>query len=807
MITSEQYQQSAGRLTLGLMLVAGLAVVQPAAAQTVYGVAAVDKDATELRVVVPTDEARAYKLLFDGREAGAGADTLSWSLQIGSAPNAVGSTNPGPNFATYGVVGFVPAGVDPNDPNLPGTDTLSVRFNTGNSQVGTIQVDNFRLTDVTEGDRMINGGFENTPGDKGPEWRFFATSGLGVNGQYTILTDPNFVASGNQSILIERLSTDGGSGLDMWGSLSIDVIPNEELYLYATVRKDPNYAANDTRLRMAFQQFDEAGAFNGVGATNDFDVDPNGFSQIIIGPVLMDPNVVASVSAGFQVMAPGGAKGVGGYIIDDVVFSRNAPAITGNLIEQGSFENNFEGFGVSSDGSFDLSDTITIDLWRFYALGGAAGGVTPFAASASDGLLGIKLERAASDVGDTALERGSATQPTIPTAERVYRFDIDARDPADPNVGSIVRMRTFLGGAAQRDREITPSTTYATYGLTTVSDTSGKASIRFFIPRTLDEDRAVELDNVVIQDATFDVNRVTNGGFESSDTQLIEWRFFDESGTGSATLVSDPSLVFEGNNAVQLVRDDPNNSPFGLDKEGDQLLIGALPGETLTFSCMAKTVAREDAELRLGLIFFDKNGNFISGASQDFIPSELDYELLEMTRTAPDDPNLGFVNASFRFVTEAGPGGGLGTFLIDDVQLVGVNLDANPMNILPNGDFEDDPNGGTVTVMDGSNDTGVTVSEWRLFSADGATATMTLTPAAATSGSWGLEFTRDFGICRDQDVDLSGFVDFGDYAIFEGCLAGPGVTGLDATCTCLDQDGDDDLDMSDMADFQMEVNG
>lgn len=826
MVKSEQPFQR-GQLMLGLAVAAAFFAVGPVAAQP-FGTAALDKDVDGLRVPITTDQDRLYKLVLDAREAGAGADTLVYSLQIGNLPNVADTVDPGADFATYGVLGLIPASDDPNDPNLPGSDNLSVRVNTGNSRVGTVQLDNFRLTDVTEGDRMINGGFENStdPSITPPGWRF-ATNGAG-NGQFTLITDPNHVASGNQAILIERLLLGGPVQLDMGTPLAVPAIPDESIYLTFKAKKDPNYALDDTRIRVTFSIFPN----NSVPVTEWgsllFNPGTTEYEEFVVGPISLDPNdwdqngngqnmrMFTALTSGapflspiFKIWGPTGGSGtaIGGYFIDDVKFTRNAPSPTGNLITEGGFENNFDNFGTSSDGTFDLSDAITIDQWLFAANNGSGGGVTPLSGSASEGLLGVKLERLAASTGDSTLTKGPF-EAQIPTEPRVYTAYVDARDPDDPGTGtSIVRMRLFKG-ASTIDRIIMPSLNYETWGITAVSDAGGALGFRFFIPRTDLEDRSVELDNARVFDSTFNVNRVTNGGFESSDTNLLDWRFFDvTSGTGSATINSD---AFEGSNALLLERTDPNGADLGLIKDG-LFTIGALPGETLQLSCQVKTVSRVDAEVRLGLRAVDANGQALLATSFDFVPDPNigGYQLLDMGQvTLPDDPNLVGITVSLRLPNETEPSttAGIGSFLIDDLSVIGVDLNQNPPNLLPNGDFEDNPLGGSVTVFDAQADTDTTISQWRIFAANGAEATATLTAAAATSGSFGLEFTRTDGICRDQDVDLSTFIDFGDYLIAEGCYTGPTPSGLVGACICLDQDGDDDVDIVDLADLQMNVN-
>ena len=58
-----------------------------------------------------------------------------------------------------------------------------------------------------------------------------------------------------------------------------------------------------------------------------------------------------------------------------------------------------------------------------------------------------------------------------------------------------------------------------------------------------------------------------------------------------------------------------------------------------------------------------------------------------------------------------------------------------------------------------------------------------------------------------DDCNSDGRVDLIDYEDFDGCLAGPGGESPLPECSCFDLDGDDDVDLSDVATFQSEFMG
>ncbi len=74
----------------------------------------------------------------------------------------------------------------------------------------------------------------------------------------------------------------------------------------------------------------------------------------------------------------------------------------------------------------------------------------------------------------------------------------------------------------------------------------------------------------------------------------------------------------------------------------------------------------------------------------------------------------------------------------------------------------------------------------------------------------GDEFTLTGGFWFEEppdDCNSDGWVDLIDYDDFDGCLLGPG-SGLPLSeCNCFDLDGDNDVDLSDIAQFQRAFTG
>jgi len=74
----------------------------------------------------------------------------------------------------------------------------------------------------------------------------------------------------------------------------------------------------------------------------------------------------------------------------------------------------------------------------------------------------------------------------------------------------------------------------------------------------------------------------------------------------------------------------------------------------------------------------------------------------------------------------------------------------------------------------------------------------------------GVDFTLTGGFwfpLAEGDCNSDGGVNLYDYGDFEFCLSGPGGGLPMPECNCFDLDGDSDVDLSDVAQFQAEFTG
>lgn len=116
------------------------------------------------------------------------------------------------------------------------------------------------------------------------------------------------------------------------------------------------------------------------------------------------------------------------------------------------------------------------------------------------------------------------------------------------------------------------------------------------------------------------------------------------------------------------------------------------------------------------------------------------------------------LSVGYRIYAAAG-GFGVAAYLIDDVSLVGIDpASAGPANLLTNGDFEADEAG---TASGGSNIIdATTLTGWRFFAISGANGSATVSAAAASSGTRGLQLARSPGLGgpdRGFDHDINHF--------------------------------------------------
>ena len=704
---------------------------------TSSGDAAIDLDDDALRLAIPAEN-RVYQVLVDARDGSAygGTDQFGWGLQFADTSyNRGASDDPGAVFETFGIDAMSDTG-----------GTLSVRLDTGNEMLRSVQLDNVRVRDVTDINRMVNGDFEYS--DTRPvDWRFTAVAG--ADGSATISHD---AYSGNNAVLLESTAAGGDLLLDVepW---RIPVLPEESIYVRFRAKKVSG--GSGAHLRISCAHWDANQQYMYIEPTVMTQPDTSDWGTYFLS--FTTTADTASINVAFRICDDSYVNTVGAYLIDDVtvVNAGFAPPLEGNILHDGDFED-IPGDGWGTEGGypwFDLYDTISIPFWRVFAVSGAYGGVYGRSAAASSGVLGVELFRTATGQGgDGALDKDDpATRELIPAAERIYLALADAKDGGIHGGTPLVNIGIQFPGAG-RGFGFDPGAQFETFGVVARSNTGGTASVRFDLGG--DFDRSVYLDNARLYDVTWDTNRMVNGDFENSDIQPLNWRFATAGGAaGSATISHD---AYSGNNAVLLERTN-SDGDLVLDLDGGGMRLPTIGGETYRVSFAAKKVSGSaDARLNLTIAQFDDSEAFVDNVfGADYDPGTGAYTTYVSSDLVAQ---RGYLGVAFRVLDPNGvpvPG----AYLIDDVQLV---ADAPPPpggggeNLLAQGDFEDTADGTTVTGHDFIDTS--TIDGWRCFAVNGASASFTVTSAAASSGSVGVEYVReeDYSAPGDRVFDDDG---------------------------------------------------
>lgn len=708
------------------------------------GSSAFDKDEESLREDIPAEE-RIYKALVDVRDGGpyGGSDFFSIGFQYPGATalnNRSIGIDPAADFETIGITSMS---------NTSGK--VSVMYNVGGIE-RSVDLDNARVYDVTHANRLVNGGFENSA-TRPLGWRFFAVGD--ATGSATISAD---AAEGSNAVLLERTNTLGDSGLDLWDTdKRIAVLGGEQIYVGWTAKQVTG--GSTALLRMTAVQFTEDGTVQ-PGEVNIYCEPSSTYAAYSTNVTTLADT--AFVMIGFRVTNDAAQPVVGSYLIDDITVlpAADAPAPQGNLVAGGDFEDlPYDGWGSEGGAPGDFFDFITIPGWRLFAVGGAYGGAYASAAGATSGSLGLELLRDDTGAGDFALDKDDPTlRMTIPARPAVYKLLVDAQDGgwwgATP---SLTMGSQFPGGNGtlnNRNFAIDPGAQPETFGVSALSNDAGQMSVRLSGPNS--GNWSVLIDNVRAYEVTYGENRLINGGFENSSTQLLQWAPFAVAGAnGSHTVSNDAN---SGSNAALIERTNTDGD-FGLHLWGTAFAPMAIGGETVELSFAAKKVSGSDVVLNWNLGTFDADFTFLGYVGSDNVDPPTGSYASYTTGQFQLGTEVRFVSVGFRIYAAAG-GHGIGAYLIDDVSVVGIDPGSSspPVNILTNGDFEDDPEG---TVSGGSNVVDPsTITGWRFYAVDGANGSATVTSAAASSGAKGIVLERSPGTDgpdRGIDCDVRRF--------------------------------------------------
>ena len=194
-----------------------------------------------------------------------------------------------------------------------GSGQIGVRLNL-NSANESAYLDNLVAVDVTDSDRMVNGGFENSD-VRAIDWRFVAISG--GTGSATISND---AFSGNNALLLERTNTEGIVQFDVDDPQTrIAALPFETLNINFAAKQVSIAGDDAASLMLSVGMFNAAGAFLGNVYSDVVNPIEDDYSTYSI-PITLNHPDVAYITTAFNIRDVGGIglPAIGSYLIDSV---------------------------------------------------------------------------------------------------------------------------------------------------------------------------------------------------------------------------------------------------------------------------------------------------------------------------------------------------------------------------------------------------------------------------------------------------------------------------------------------------------
>ncbi len=610
---------------------------------TGVGDSALDKDTANAREIIPKTE-RVYKVLVDVKDGGTYGGSPSFAV---GAQFLTGSMNRGKGFDPSGA--FETIGLSALSDNL---GSLSIRMDIPDGN-HSVLLDNVRLFDTTyNSNRVINSGFENSA-TRLLNWRFYS-----LNPGELLVTLDSDAHSGSRAARIERTNdfdTNDGA-LDLWDD-RVGVLPGEIINYSYWVKK----VSGDEFMRVGTKvvQFNAAGDV--LTENYWFSSDPSETAYRRFNHTVGMTADTRYISINFMVSNSSGSdRYLGAYLVDDVSISHAE-----NILSNPSFEEFADEESLAS-GAYSKG-------WRFFAVGGAMGSATARAAAATDGSVGIELVRETAEGGDSALDRDipGLARVRMPADDRPYSMLVDVKDGGLYEGTDIFHLDSqFLDGTGTSNSGHTfdPGDQFETIGVSAGSGTDSQGSVRMDF-RNGGANRSAFLDHVRMIDVSRK-DRMINGGFENSDSRLLNWRHFSVNpGEVTASLSTD---AHSGSNAARVERlaEGEGISDGGIDIDPYRIVL--IGGETLTIRYSVKKVSgAEGVRPMLTFAQFDSTGAWLGGAYQysftDANPGTGAYETF--TYSIITDPAARFANVAVRIIDETGAQR-IGAFLVDDVQVI-----------------------------------------------------------------------------------------------------------------------------------------
>ncbi|MCE5198629.1 MAG: hypothetical protein ABFD54_09080 [Armatimonadota bacterium] len=620
---------------------------------------------------VPVFKSHVYKMLADVK-FNSGEPRLRSALQVF---DAAGSQVWEPNlqWGSYLTSDFQTIGIEYTP--LSGEVAMGVRFDLRaaddavSSVASSAYIDNVRLEDVTtSGNRMINGDFENSSSQP-IAWRFFNVGSTPAVASASISNDAQ---SGSNAVLftVDTPPVAGDVGLDIWDDM-IGVVGGENLQVTFNAKKIS--AASGVNLWCSVTELD----VNGIPfADHKFPVDPSTTAYSAFTNSIQLRSDAAFVCIGFRIADASGVPQPGSYLIDNV-----CAGAASNLLANGDFE------------SWSHGSNVAPDYWRWYAVNGADGSITQtttpgtYTSGNSGALIAWN-----NNAGDSSLDKWDNKIPV--TSQHIYRLLFDAKH----NTGESALTSELLAcqdGAGKwkiaRAWGNLLTSDFQTLGSELLSTPTEDSLCVRFDATNGGSGSSTYIDNAKLEDVTYG-NRLYNGDFENSSSQLLQWRFFNVGGNASASISPDAQ---SGSKAALLsVTSLPAAGDIGLDIWGEQICV--LPSEPLQAVFNAKKVSGgSNTGLTCQILEFNSAGTPIREYNRFFIPNATAYS--QFAYTVALSPDAAYADIAFR-ITDSDKNLQTGSFLIDNVSLGASTVAELPVSIT---DAKTKPNG-TVVSMNGA---------------------------------------------------------------------------------------------------------
>ncbi len=409
---------------------------------------------------------------------------------------------------------------------------------------GSVQIDSCVLEDITDKNRMTNSGFENS--DTSPVlWDTFA-----VGGDTTTASISNDSHEGNNALLLQRTSAGGDAGINKDAHL-VPWNGNNKMEVTFYAKDDPTIASGERLLTMVCC-WDATGT---IQACEAYTLPVGAGSYKLTGAVYSPPASTARVTVGFRIVNAGGVAMTGDVLIDDVVVgdlnagfvSRIPPEhIEGNLLTNPGWD--LTTASITLENAFDSG--VTFPDWQIYAIPEGINS-TFTSQAAADAISAPNVFVFSKNVagGDSACRRDSALTSVFNGF--AYKYGVHVRD-TDASASNLSLGMVLLG---------TPNISATGVNMTAASEWE-LAEDSFIVPPGYTKatlqlrvggsfPAALQLDSSFVEDIT-QKDRMTNGGFENSDSRVLLWDPFAAGGDAVAASLSNDA--HEGTNALLLER-------------------------------------------------------------------------------------------------------------------------------------------------------------------------------------------------------------------------------------------------------------